>query len=346
MTCLLRIFLLVFLTSYLIFPTHAQSPVGKVERVKVHGTSLEGNLSNDSPDRDVSIYLPPSYQTDEDRRYPVVYLLHGFTDSDSQWFGLEEHWINLPEVVDQVQGDEGIREVIIVMPNANTRFKGSMYSSSATVGDWETFVAEELVAYIDDHYRTIPQAGSRGLSGHSMGGYGTIRIGMQYPQVFSSIYLLSPCCMSPRDDGNTDAMQQAEAVNTVQEIDEQSFFVLATLASAAAWAPNPKKPPFYMDLPTQDGEVLQEVAQKMAANATLVVIDQHIAKLKQLNAIAFDVGNEDRGIATASKELDQVLTDYDIDHSFEVYEGDHINGIAGRIQTHMLPFFSKHLTFE
>jgi enterochelin esterase-like enzyme len=273
-------------------------------------------------------------------------MLHGFTDSDRQWFGFEEHWINLPRILDQALTEENAREVIVVMPNAYTRFQGSMYSTSATIGDWETFIAKELVAYIDSHYRTLPQADSRGLAGHSMGGYGTMRIGMQYPDVFSSIYLLSPCCMSPRTGGNTDAQRQAEAVSNVEQIDEQSFFVLATLASAAAWAPNPTKPPFYMDLPIQDGEVIPEVANKMAANATLVVVDQHIPHIKRLKAIAFDVGTEDRGIAAASKELDQVLNNYGIAHTFEVYEGDHVNRIAERIRTKMLPFFSAHLSFE
>ena len=343
---LFQITLLLWLSCLFVLPIYAQTKQGTVERIKVHGTSLEGNLSGDSPDRDVSVYLPPTYQSEANRRYPVIYMLHGFTDSDSQWFGFEEHWINLPEILDQALAEENSREVIVVMPNAYTRFQGSMYSTSATIGDWETFIAKELVAYIDSHYRTLPQADSRGLAGHSMGGYGTMRIGMQYPDVFSSIYLLSPCCMSPRTGGNTDAQRQAEAVSNVEQIDEQSFFVLATLASAAAWAPNPTKPPFYMDLPTKDGEVIPEVANKMAANATLVVVDQHIPHIKRLKAIAFDVGNEDRGIAAASKELDQVLSNYSIEHTFEVYEGDHVNRIAERIRTKMLPFFSAHLSFE
>src|ERR1700684_4442115 len=60
---------------------------GSFERIKVHGKSLEGNLEGDSPDRDVSVYLPPSYATARNRRYPVVYLLHGYTNSDEGWFG-------------------------------------------------------------------------------------------------------------------------------------------------------------------------------------------------------------------------------------------------------------------
>src|SRR3954470_19158353 len=73
---------------------------GSVQRIKVHGKSLEGNLDGDSPDRDVSIYLPPSYKSNPQKRYPVVYFLHGFTDNDAQWYGFQKHWINLPHIVD------------------------------------------------------------------------------------------------------------------------------------------------------------------------------------------------------------------------------------------------------
>src|SRR4030095_7886541 len=156
-----------------------QTKQGTVERIKVHSKSLEGNLDGDSPDRDVSIYLPPSYRADKSRRYSVIYMLHGFTDDDAKWFGLVKHWINFPEVIDKALADGKTREMIVVMPNAFTRFKGSMYSSSVTTGDWETLVTKELVGYIDSHYRTLAQRESRGLAGHSMGGYGTMRLGMK-----------------------------------------------------------------------------------------------------------------------------------------------------------------------
>jgi hypothetical protein len=60
---------------------------GRYERIKVHGKSLEGNLEGDSPDREVSVYLPPSYATERNHRYPAVYLLHGYTNSDEGWYG-------------------------------------------------------------------------------------------------------------------------------------------------------------------------------------------------------------------------------------------------------------------
>jgi S-formylglutathione hydrolase len=342
-------FALIAATTLPLIPqTNGQAKQGTVERIKVHGKSLEGNLSGDSPDRDVSVYLPPSYKTEKNRRYPVVYMLHGFTDSDDKWFGLVKHWINLPEVINKALADGNTRELIVVMPNAFTRFKGSMYSNSVTVGDWETFVTKELVGYIDSHYRTLPQMASRGLAGHSMGGYGTMRLGMKSPDVYSSIYALSPCCMDPGrpNPGMNQLMKTVEAVKTDEEIGKQSFFGLAMLASAAAWSPNPKNAPFYIDLPFRDGEVVPDILARQHANATLIAIHQHIPNLKRLKAIGMDAGTKDVSISAATKELDKVLTDYGIAHVYESYDGDHLNRIAERLQTKTLPFFSQHLAFE
>jgi S-formylglutathione hydrolase len=348
--------LLILVTGRLLSPANGASGAqdtrdtkrGAVERIKVHGKSLEGNLDGDSPDRDVSIYLPPGYKTEKNRRYPVIYMLHGFTDDDARWFGAVKHWINLPEVLDQTFSGGGSREMIVVMPNAFTRFKGSMYSNSVTVGDWETFVAKELVGYIDLHYRTLPQAASRGLAGHSMGGYGTLRLGMKTQEVFSSIYALSPCCMAPNhaNPAMKELMKKVEAIRTDEEVKAQSFFGLAMLASAAAWSPNPKNPPFFIDLPFRDGEILPEILNRQHANATLVMIHQYIPALKRLKAIGIDAGTKDTGISAATKELDKVLTDYGIEHFYESYDGDHLNRIAERIQTKTLPFFSTNLAFE
>ena len=164
----------------------------------VHGASLVGNLAGDSPDRNVSVYLPPSYAKQPQRRYPVLYLLHGFTDSDARWFGLQgQHFVNVPKAVDAAYA-AGVAEMIVVMPDAFTKFQGSMYSNSALNGDWETFVSRDLVAYVDSHYRTIAKPEGRGLGGHSMGGYGTLRVGMKAPGVFSALYVMSPCCLAAR----------------------------------------------------------------------------------------------------------------------------------------------------
>jgi len=329
---------------------------GTIERIKVHGQSLEGNLEGDSPDRDVSIYLPPSYKTATNRRYPVVYFLHGYTDSDDRWFGLVKSFVNLPAGVDKSL-TQGAREMIVVMPNAYTRYAGSMYSSSVVTGDWEAYITRDLVGYIDSHYRTLPSAASRGLAGHSMGGYGTMRIGMKNPGVFSSFYALSPCCMipnmnpvpgPPRADFLTGqpVTIKPEDIHTMEEFNKAPFSTKAPFASAAAWSPNPKNPPFFFDLPTKDGKVQDLVLAKWAANAPLAMVDQYLGNLKKLKGIAFDAGDKDTGIAETIRTLDGILNGYDLPHSFEIYEGTHVSGIQDRIETKTMQFFSKNLAFE
>lgn len=326
----------------------SQTPTGTVERIKVHGKNLEGNLAGDSPDRDVSIYLPPSYKTDRNRRYPVIYFLHGFTDSDDKWYGLVKHWINLPATADKALAGGQSKEFIIVTPNAYNRFFGSMYSNSITIGNWEDYVAQELVAYMDDHYRTLPQAASRGLAGHSMGGYGSIRIGQKHPEIFSSVYLLSPCCMThnPNPTPNPQMAARMEGIKTQQDLEKADFMTKAMFASAASWSPNPSKAPFFVDLPVQDGQPQPTVLARWISNAPLASLDQYIGNIRQLRALAFDAGDKDQPIASTIKTFDTILTNYGIAHTYEEYQGDHLNRIAERIEQKMLPFFSANLSFD
>ena len=320
------------------------APHGTVDVIKVHGVLLEGNLEGDSPDRQVSIYLPPSYHRDGARRYPVVYLLHGYTDSDDRWFGRVPHFIDVPAVANRAFAS-GLREMLIVMPNAYTRYQGSMYSASLTTGDWENFIARELVGYVDSHYRTIANRMSRGLAGHSMGGYGTLRIGMKHPDVFSSIYALSACCMMLNDRlfADSGAPSAAEAISSIEEFEKADFGTKAQFASAAAWSANPARPPFFIDLPTRNGQSQPFVLAKWAANAPLAMVDQYLGNLKQLKSIAFDAGDKDTAIASTTRTLDTMLTSYGLSHVFEIYDGNHVNHIADRVEQRVLPFFASNL---
>jgi S-formylglutathione hydrolase FrmB len=322
----------------------ASTPVtlkGTLERIKIHGKSLEGNLLGETADPDVSIYLPPSYSTDRNRRYPVVYLLHGYTNSDLGYFGSDGRKLHL--IAERVFASGAAREMILVMPNAMNAFGGSMYSTSVTAGDWEGYVAEDLVAYMDKNYRTIASREGRGLAGHSMGGYGTMRIGMKRPDVFSALYALSSCCLN---EGTVRARgtgpSPAEQVKTMEEA-RGNRGAQGTLARAAAWAPNPKNPPFYLDLPTKNGEVVPDVAVKWAANSPVAMLDQYVPNLKKMKAIALDIGLQDN-LIVGNQLLVERMTAFGIPHTFETYEGDHGNRIPDRLEHKVLPFFSKHLS--
>ena len=313
-----------------------------VEHIKIHGAALEGNLEGDAVDRDVIVFLPPGYQKDKHRRYPVVYALHGYSIGADQW----THEIHVPQTIEGAFA-QGASEMIVVLPDSKTLHNGSMYSSSVTTGDFEKFISHDVVAYMDAHYRTIPDRKSRGLVGHSMGGYGATRIGMKHSDVFGSLYIMSPCCLSARTGGpaNPEIDKALDAVKTPQDSANLPFFARAQLASAAAWSPDPKNPPLYLDLPIKDGTARPEVLAKWAANAPLAFIDQYIGNLRQYRAITLDVGDQDR-LRTDTGKLHDVLDLYGISNSFEVYSGTHTSAVAVRFQNHILPFFSKNLLFE
>src|SRR3984885_15261102 len=308
-----------------------------VEHIKIRGASLEGNLEGEAVDRDVFVFLPPSYQKDKHRRYPVVYALHGYSIGAEQW----THEIQVPQTIEGAFA-QGAKEMIVVLPDSKTLHNGSMYSSSVTTGDFEKFIAHDVVAYIDAHYRTIPNRLSRGLAGHSMGGYGASRIGIKHPDVFGSLYIMSPCCLSPRVGANPANDKVLEAAKTPADSHSLSFFARAQLASAAAWSPDPKNPPLYLDLPTKDGVPQPEVIAKWAANAPLAFVDQYIDNLRQYHAIAMDVGDQD-GLRIDAGKLHDIFDRYGIPNSFEIYHGTHTSAVADRIQNHVLPFFSQNL---
>jgi S-formylglutathione hydrolase len=327
--------------------TPAVAPVvlkGKLERVKVHGKSLEGNLMGESDSPDVSIYLPTSYATDRNRRYPVVYLLHGYTGTDLSYFGPTGR--QLHAIAERVFASGAAREMILVMPNAMNGYGGSMYSNSVTAGDWESYIADDLVAYVDRNYRTIATRDGRGLGGHSMGGYGTLRIAMKRPDVFSAIYALSSCCLNEGSvrPGRGGQPSAAESITSIEQ-SRGNRAAQGTLARAAAWAPNPDNPPLYLDLPTSNGEVVPEVAVKWAANSPVAMLDQYVPNLKKYKAIALDVGLQDN-LITSNQVMVARLKRFSVPHTFETYEGDHNNRIPQRLEEKVLPFFSAHLSFD
>jgi enterochelin esterase-like enzyme len=305
-----------------------------VEEIKVHGASLVGNLEGNEVERQVMVVLPPGYASNPSKRYPVVYYLHGFAIDGKNFY----NYMRVPEAVAK-NAAEG-NEFIVVVPSTLTRMGGSMYSSSVTTGDFRKFIAEDLVQYIDSHYRTIATRGGRGLVGHSMGGYGTWVIGMSYPQVFDSIWAQSACCVSPR----TETVESATAMAAVpyEGVDQSGFGMRAGLASMTAWSPNPQNPPFHADFPLNDGAVDPLVLAKWANNAPLAMVASHVGALRSFDAIGADVGDKD-GLVRDDTLIHEELDKFGIAHEWAVYEGTHTDKIGQRFADVVLPFFARHL---
>ena len=161
----------------------ARVVTGTVERITVHGKALEGNAEIDSADRAVAVYLPPSYAGDQNRRFPVVYLLHGIGWNET---GFLDGPPRLQQSADRLAGAQGFSEFIVVTPSVATAGKSGVYSAA-----WERFVADDLVAHVDGKYRTLAHRMSRGIAGHETGANTALRIGMARPDVFANLYAMS-----------------------------------------------------------------------------------------------------------------------------------------------------------
>jgi enterochelin esterase-like enzyme len=155
-----------------------------MNRVKIGAPSLADNLVDEPAERMISVYLPPSYGS-SGNRYPVIYFLPGYGDNSMMGF-------HLPSDMDAALENGEVKEMIVVVADGDSKMGGSFYVNSPVTGNWEDFIAEDVVGYVDSHFRTLPQAESRGIAGHSMGGFGALNIAMHRPDVFSAVYSLSP----------------------------------------------------------------------------------------------------------------------------------------------------------
>ena len=216
----------------------------------------------------------------------------------------------------------GAREMIVVLPDSKTVHNGSMYSSSVTTGDFENFIARDVVAYVDAHYRTIARRESRGLVGHSMGGYGATRIGMKHADVFGSLYIMSPCCLSPRQagPGNPELDKAMEAARTPEDSGQTTFHGARAVGQRRGLVAQSRQSAVLPRPAHARGEPQPEVLAKWAANAPLAFIDQYIGNLRRYRGIALDVGDQDF-LRTDTAKLHDVLEKYGITSSFEEYSG-------------------------
>ena len=323
--------------------------------------ALRSNLLGDPAEIRVAVYLPPGYESSPDRRYPAIYLLHGWLGSIDQ-FGVSDgkpgfQGMQLASTMDEAIARGTIRDTIVVVPEARNGYFGSFYANSTVNGRWEDAIVRELVPWVDARYRTVPSPAARGIAGFSMGGYGAIMLSMKYPATFGAAYALSPCCLGLLGDlgpGNPwweDAgrLRAREEMKSSPASAEESFPIFVT-ALAAALSPNPERPGLYVDLPFASigGQLHPSEPGYSAWKSRMPVylVEQYQDHLRRLNGICLDVGAEDEyaQIRAGARALSQELASRGIAHIFEVYaEGTHTSMIRRRIETSMLPFFSRTL---
>ena len=154
----------------------------------IESASLRDNCLGDPTRRALPVYTPPSYATDPDRRYPVVYLLHGFTGNALNWLNTNIYYApTVPERYERMIRERGAGEMILVMVDGFNSYGGSQYMNSAATGNYEDYVVGDIIPFIDRSYRTIATREGRGVAGKSSGGYGALRLGMRRPDIFGAL---------------------------------------------------------------------------------------------------------------------------------------------------------------
>ena len=340
--------------------THSQpNKQGKIVVQKFLAPSIQNNKGGEDPLRQVSIYLPPGYE-EKNQRYPTIYFLHGVGGNDSLMF----LYTGLKELMDKAISSGRIRPMILVMPNSDNRFRGSFYTNSTLTGNWADYIGKDVVAYTDKNFRTIPERNSRGLSGHSMGGNGALKIGMLFPDVFAVVYSMSPAVLNWSHDFTirNSGFKRISKSKTQQDIlkgssddgpfDEAGFYAAVLSAMGRAYSPNESNKLLQANLPVSfigDSAIYNvEVIKQWEKNFPVNMIEHHLPGLRSLVALKIDWGrNEEYNhIPATALQFSKKLEAYRIKHFAEEYIGDHSNmlgGFEGRIYTELLPFFDTYL---
>ena len=329
-------------------PAAAQSQVLTRE---LHSQNFGHTSIGTSPIRKMTVYLPAGYGAST-TRYPVIYFLPYASDGYRGTFE-QRH---AQALFDQAIAEHVIRDFILVCVDMNTPVGYSWSVNSSVTGNWEDFVVKELVPDIDANFRTLANRDSRGIAGDRTGGYGAIRFGMRYPDVFGAVYALHPVgtgsgvqIMYTRP--NWDLMAR---VKSIDELRADPFSMVFT-SIFQAHLPNPDKPPLFFDVPAHkvgDQLVIDSVlTERLHNNFFLEVqIPKYAENLKTLRGFKFDWGRSD-GIhdhVYANQSFTHKLDEFGIPHEAEEYRGgfgDRVWGEDGRVYTDLLPFFQKHLVF-
>jgi enterochelin esterase-like enzyme len=303
--------------------------------------------------RRLIVYLPAGYDT-ETKRYPVVYFFPSPFDSSFRAFF---DTMGAQQVLDHGISTGVIGKFLLVAVDMTTPLGSSWYVNSPATGNWEDFVIQELVPYVDANFRTLPSRDSRGIAGHFMGGYGAIRMAMKYPQVFGSVYALHPVGTGNgvkvlASLPNWELMEKAKTLDDVKKDGYSTIFT----SIFQAHVPNVDKPPLYIDFPAHrvDGKLIIDagVMDRMRNNFFLESwVGQYADNLKSLRGFKFDWARSDPNWdhVYSNQAFTHKLNEYGIVHEAEEYNGTWSKepnwSADGRVATDVLPFFQQHLVF-
>ncbi|OHB62150.1 MAG: hypothetical protein A2Y76_00730 [Planctomycetes bacterium RBG_13_60_9] len=341
----------------------AQIPADYIQD-EITSPALEGNVLGDPATRPLLVYLPPNYGKEPQRRYPTIYLLHGFTanytcfvsggglDLAFKAFGIDLG-ADVGSIVTELMAAGKMGEAIIVMPDASNSYGGSFYACNPLIGDYRTYIAKDLVAYIDAKYRTIADPNHRALGGHSMGGYGALSLAIEYPDVYGAVAALSPVADFQQGayviDQFVAKYPQAPGVPhmgmKLEDLAAMDFTTNFLYALAAAFTPNLSKPPYFVDLPVKypEGIVIPEVWQKWVDADPIHQIKRDGANLaKTAVLVVTGRGPTVFGDEVPADTLVAALYEKALSFTYVATPGDHLSDLRMKLSV-ALEFLYSHI---
>jgi len=308
---------------------------------------LKKNPLKDPALREFPVYLPPSYFKSQ-KRFPVVYLLSGFTGKGIMNLNKSFLSENLVERLDRLISEKKIKEMIFVMPDCITKYGGSQFINSKGTGNYEDYLIKELIPYVDLKYKTIDEYGSRAVCGKSSGGYGAVVLSMKHPDIFGLMCstagdMYFEYCYLPdfpkfiSDIEHYGKGHKAVAsfvnkeINFKQPKPKYFFNILNIIGMSSCYSPCPEnttKKGYNFNLPF---DIFSGVLDKKVFNLWLKhdpvrMLDAYIGNLKKLKLVYLDAGTKDEfNLHVGARIFSDKLKKNNVKHIYEEFDDGHMN---------------------
>ena len=315
---------------------------------------LENNPLGDKFIRDVFVYLPPDY--DEDKFYPSVYVLTGFTGRGKMLLNDSAFSPNLAERMDKLISDGKIRPMIAVMPDCFTRYGGSQYINSSATGNYEDYLVKEIVPFVDENFQTLKNKNSRAVMGKSSGGYGSLMMAMRHADIFGLacstagdayfefVYLPGIAEGFRSMKGDPQGLLE-KFWDETQRKGKHDFAALNTIGMSVCYSPNPESEMGF-DLPfdLETGEIREDIWARWLEHDPVRLVEKSVENLKSLKLLYIDAGTRDEfALDLSARILCDKLKKHDIPFIHEEFDDGHFN--IGYRQNRSLELISEHIEF-
>lgn len=329
---------------------------GRVEIHPFESRLLQGNPWGDAHLRQTPVYLPPGYEREASRRYPVLYALAGFTGSGQSYLNWDWYQPSLPARLDRLIESGAMPPVVVVMVDGITKLGGNQYVDSSAVGPWASHIVKELVPWAERTFRLLPGRGHRGVFGKSSGGYGALMMGLEHADSFAAVASHSgdayfEYCYGVHFPSAIDTLHKLggvkrfyEILHTQQKLPAAWADPLIVLAQAAFYSPNPAAP-LGFDVPWDErtGERREDVLARWRERDPVYLVARRAAALRSLKLLYFDCGSRDEwNLHHGTRILAQRCRDAGVPHLHEEFDDDHKQ--VGYRHEVSLPLLAKALS--